>query len=153
MCYYTCVPSVLIELIHLGVDLKKVGDRLISIDSRSSKPIYEQIIDGMKENIMKKILRPNDKVPSVRELASIITANPNTVSRAYKELERQGLIVSIKGKGTYIADDYTQDVDYRKVNKIKEQIKNIIIDMHHMGIDESEFIEIVKEVYLEIDKG
>ncbi|WFD09518.1 GntR family transcriptional regulator [Tepidibacter hydrothermalis] len=126
---------------------------MININSRSSKPIYEQIIDGIKENIMKKILRPNDKIPSVRELASMITANPNTVSRAYKELERQGFIVSIKGRGTYVADDYEPDVDYQKMKKIKGQIKNIIIDMHHMGIGESELIEIIKEVYLEIDKG
>lgn len=64
---------------------------MINIDSRSSKPIYEQIIDGIKENVIRGILEPGDKLPSVRELAVMITTNPNTVSKAYKELEREKL--------------------------------------------------------------
>ncbi len=64
---------------------------MINIDSRSSKPIYEQIIDGIKENVIRGILKPGDKLPSVRELAVMITTNPNTVSKAYKELEREKL--------------------------------------------------------------
>ncbi len=57
---------------------------MINIDSRSSKPIYEQIIDGIKENIVRGILKTGDKLPSVRELAVMLTTNPNTVSKAIK---------------------------------------------------------------------
>ncbi len=61
---------------------------MIKIDSRSSKPIYEQIVDQIKENIIREVLRPGDKLPSVREMSVMIRINPNTVSKAYKELER-----------------------------------------------------------------
>lgn len=69
---------------------------MIQIDPRSSTPIYEQIIQQMKELCLKGIIKPGDKLPSVRELATIIIANPNTVSKAYKELEREGIIETLR---------------------------------------------------------
>ena len=60
----------------------------------------------LKENIFKGILKPGDKLPSVREMASIITTNPNTVSKAYSELEREKIIETIRGKGTYVSLSY-----------------------------------------------
>ena len=65
---------------------------IINIDARSSTPIYEQIVIGIKELILKNILSPGDKLPSVREMASTLTTNPNTVSKAYAELERMRII-------------------------------------------------------------
>lgn len=72
---------------------------MIQIDPRSSTPIYEQIIQQMKELCLKGIMKPGDKLPSVRELATIIIANPNTVSKAYKELEREGLLKRFEAEG------------------------------------------------------
>ncbi len=69
---------------------------MIQIDPRSSTPIYEQIIQQLKELCLKGIMKPGDKLPSVRELATIIIANPNTVSKAYKELERDGVIETLR---------------------------------------------------------
>lgn len=125
---------------------------MINIDVRSSRPIYEQIIDGIKENILKGILLPGDKLPSVREMSSLITTNPNTVSRAYMELERQGVTETVRGKGTYVSSDYKPRVEEERMEKLKEDIKKIIVEAHYMGITKEEILKIINEFYEEVKK-
>jgi GntR family transcriptional regulator len=125
---------------------------LINIDVRSSRPIYEQIIDGIKENILKGILMPGDKLPSVREMSSLITTNPNTVSKAYMELERQGVIETIRGKGTYVSSDYKPRVEENRMEKLKEDIKKIILEAHYMGIKIEDIVELINESYEEVKR-
>lgn len=74
---------------------------MINIEARSSKPIFEQVVDKIKENIMMGGLKSGEKMPSIRELSKMLTINPNTVSKAYAELERQKLIETISGKVTF----------------------------------------------------
>lgn len=88
---------------------------MIQLNYRDSRPIYEQIKDGIKQLIYAEILGPDDKLPSVRELASKLAINPNTISRAYKELEQEGVIYTLSGKGTFINKDFKG-----KENKTKE---------------------------------
>ncbi|MCY6370134.1 GntR family transcriptional regulator [Clostridium ganghwense] len=123
---------------------------MINIDSRSSKPIYEQVVDGIKENIIKGILQPGDKLPSVRELSAILTTNPNTISKAYKELERQKAIETIRGKGTYVASNYEAKIDKDKLEVLKKQMKNIVIEAHYMGMEKDKVINLLEEVYKEL---
>lgn len=120
---------------------------MINIDSRSSKPIYEQIIEKVKENIIKGILKPGDKLPSVRELASIITINPNTISKAYNELERMKVIEVIRGKGTFVAENFDPVMDEGKMTEIKEHMKKIIIEAHYIGLEKDGLIDILNEIY------
>ena len=127
----------------------KEGEPLINIDSRSSKPIYEQIIEKIKENIIKGILKPGDKLPSVRELASIITINPNTISKAYNELERMKAIEVIRGKGTFVVENFQPVMDEAKMREIKEHMKKIIIEAHYIGVDKDNLINIMNEIYSE----
>jgi GntR family transcriptional regulator len=126
------------------------GEFLITIDSRSSKPIYEQIIEKIKENIIKGILKPGDKLPSVRELASLITINPNTISKAYNELERMNAIEVIRGKGTFVAQNFKPTMDEEKMKEIKEQMKNIIIEAHYIGVDKDTLIDLFNEIYSQL---
>lgn len=126
---------------------------MINIDSRSSRPIYEQIIDGIKENIIKGILAPGDKLPSVRELSALITANPNTVSRAYMELERQKVIETIRGKGTYVARDYKPRIEEDRMNRLKEDLKKIMVEAHYLGLDKEKVMELINEFYEETGTG
>jgi GntR family transcriptional regulator len=119
------------------------GESLINIDSRSSKPIYEQIIERIKENIIKGILRPGDKLPSVRELAAAITINPNTISKAYNELERMKAIEVIRGKGTFVVENFKPIMDEEKMKAIKEHMKEIIIEAHYIGVDKDKLINIM----------
>ncbi|KAJ53890.1 GntR family transcriptional regulator [Clostridium tetanomorphum] len=120
---------------------------MININSRSSKSIYEQIVDQIKENILKGILNPGDKLPSVRELSSMLTINPNTVSKAYRELERQKTIETIRGKGTYVSSNYNPKIDEDKLEFIKNDLKKLIVEAYYMGIDKKEFKNILDQLY------
>ena len=75
---------------------------MVNLDYRDARPIYTQIVDGFREQIIGGALQPEDKLPSVRELAAQLTINPNTIQRAYRELEAQGWIVTLPGKGCFV---------------------------------------------------
>ena len=75
---------------------------MILLDYRDARPIYAQICDGFRDQICAGILRPGDKLPSVRELATQLTINPNTIQRAYRELELQGWVESEAGRGSFV---------------------------------------------------
>ena len=75
---------------------------LITIDLRSRKLIYEQIVDNVKEQVFREVIRENDYLPSVRSLANELGINPNTIQKAYAELERQGIIHSVAGRGCMV---------------------------------------------------
>ena len=78
---------------------------MIHLDYRDVRPIYAQVIDGFKEQISAGILRPGDKLPSVRELAAQLTIHPNTIQRSYRQLEMEGWIVTVPGKGCFVCSD------------------------------------------------
>jgi GntR family transcriptional regulator len=75
---------------------------MIHLDYRDARPIYTQIVDGFRDQILSGILRQEDKLPSVRELASSLTINPNTIQRAYRQLEMEGWIATVPGKGCFV---------------------------------------------------
>lgn len=126
---------------------------MINIDPRSSQPIYEQIIYQVKENIVKGIMMPGDKLPSIRQLSSMILANPNTISKAYQELDRMGVIETVRGRGTFIRTDYKMKADEEKMSEIKEALKKIIVEMHYMGLSRDEMNRKVEEIYKELEGG
>lgn len=126
---------------------------MIIIDSRSSTPIYEQIIIGIKELILKNVIRSGDKLPSVRELSTILTINPNTVSKAYMELEKQNIVESIKGKGTFITSDYRKPVSEEKISKLILDFKRLILEANYLGLEENDLILLLDEGFKEIRGG
>jgi len=75
---------------------------MIHLDYRDVRPIYAQVTDGFKEQISAGVLHPGDRLPSIRELAASLAINPNTIQRAYRELEVQGWIASVPGKGSFV---------------------------------------------------
>lgn len=123
---------------------------LFNIDARSSTPIYEQIMNSIKENIIKGILQPGYKLPSVRELASILTTNPNTVGKAYAELERLKIIETLRGKGTFVSMDYKPKLEEDRMLKLKDNLKKVLMDAHYMGIKKSDIKRIMDELYEEL---
>ena len=78
---------------------------MVHLDYRDARPIYAQIIGGFKEQISAGVLQPGDKLPSVRELASARAINPNTIQRSYRQLEMEGWIVTMPGKGCFVCRD------------------------------------------------
>lgn len=107
---------------------------MIQINERSSSPIYEQIIQQMKEYVLKGILQEGEKLPSVRELSATIVVNPNTVSKAYQELERQGIIETLRGKGTYVCKQQAPKHDVQKIEKFKSSLKQLVIEASYLGL-------------------
>ena len=75
---------------------------MVHLDYRDARPIYTQIMDNFRSQIAAGILQPGDKLPSVRELATQLSINPNTIQRAYRELEQQGVIQTLPGKGCFV---------------------------------------------------
>ncbi|AYE35731.1 GntR family transcriptional regulator [Clostridium septicum] len=124
---------------------------MIRIDARSSTPIYEQIIIKIKELILKGIIKPGEKLPSVRELSSIITANPNTVSKAYGELERDGVIESLRGRGTFVVEDYKPIFSDKKFEKIKEELKKIMLEAKYLGLKKEDLIKALNECFNDME--
>lgn len=101
-------------------------------------PIFEQIVSQVKELIAKGALAEGDKIPSVRELSATLLVNHNTVAKAYQELERQGVIVSIRGKGTYVAKAAdAPGMMAERLSQLQEQLRQLVVEAHHLGIDEN----------------
>ncbi|MCT4593644.1 MAG: GntR family transcriptional regulator [Anaeromicrobium sp.] len=126
---------------------------MFNINPRSSTPIYMQIVDEVKESILKGILESGDKMPSVRELAKMMIINPNTIQKAYKELERQRVIEKIRGKGTFVSTDYEGKRDESRMDLVKDSFKKGLIELKYMGIREDEIMGIIEELIEEIKGG
>ncbi|WP_209125438.1 GntR family transcriptional regulator [Alkalihalobacillus sp. BA299] len=123
---------------------------LVRIDPKSNVPLYEQIILQIKELRAKGIIQTNEKLPSVRELSSQIVINPNTVSKAYKELERQGIIVTIRGKGTFVAEGETVEASEKEREKMKKSLEQLVIDSVYLGITKEELQQWMNELFKDL---
>ena len=123
---------------------------MLRIDARISTPIYEQIIIGIKELIIKDILKSGDKLPSVRELSSLLTINPNTVSKAYMELEKENIVEVIKGKGTFVSSNYGKNISQEKLSKLMLDFRRIILEANYLGLEEKDLISRLSQEYREI---
>lgn len=124
---------------------------MIALDYKSSKPIYEQIVEQIKFNIVKKYLKPGDAIPSVRKLALELKITPGTVSKAYQELERQQIIETIRGKGTFIAGEITLKQDETKLAVIKKKLASEVMELKMMGYNENMVADLVKEICEEMN--
>ena len=118
---------------------------MISLNYRDSRPIYEQIKDGLKKLIVTGGLAADERLPAVRALATQLSINPNTIQRAYTELERQGYIYSVKGRGSFVADN--RQIRERKRQEIWDQLELLIRDAKGTGITMLEFQEQVIQSY------
>lgn len=94
---------------------------MVHLDYRDAKPIYIQIIDNLRSQIAAGILQPGDKLPSVRELATQLSINPNTIQRAYREMEANGMIQTIPGKGCFVCG-ISDGPNWEKLDRIVEQL-------------------------------
>lgn len=123
---------------------------MITLDLKGSKAIYEQIIEQMKYNVMKGYLKPGDMIPSVRKLAMDLQVTPGTVSKAYQELERQEIIETIRGKGTFIAKEIRVEENEKKLAEIKKQMFSYVMELKMMGYSQDMVVDFVKKIYGEM---
>ncbi len=115
---------------------------MITLNYRDSAPIYAQIKENLRHQIISGILTPGDKLPSVRELATQLSINPNTIQRAYNELELEGFIISVLGKGNYVSSDFSRDP--KKIEKLKDTLKKTVNELRFMGVSDEELEKIIK---------
>ena len=115
---------------------------MILIDYRDTRPIYEQVVERFKMLLLRGVLHPDDKIPSVRNLAVDLSINPNTIQRAYAELERQGYIFTVKGKGNFVSDSKQLLSNYRK--EIFAELQKICKNAFEIGITEEEIVQSIR---------
>lgn len=118
---------------------------MFDVDFRSRVPIYEQLVDNIKMMIIQKVLKKDEKLPSVRKMAQEITINPNTIQKAYRELENEGYIYSVPGKGSFVSDTkYT--VSSQKVELLAEELEGIVKELIYLGVSVKRINSMVEEV-------
>ncbi len=113
---------------------------MVHLDYRDARPIYSQITDGFREQIKAGVLENGDKLPSVRELAMTLSINPNTIQRAYRELESGGWIATVPGKGCFVCGN-PQAADPAP---LLEQFDKLVAALKEAGIDSDALTERLK---------
>jgi len=119
---------------------------MISLDFKDGRPLYEQIKEKIKYLIIRGVWKPDDRVPSVREMAQELTINPNTIQKAYKDLEVEGFIYSLPGKGSFVSGLDEGGYEARKEDLLY-QFKRITLELKYLKVAPSELGEVIKEVY------
>ena len=115
---------------------------MISINFRDARPIYEQVRDGFRQLILSGVLTADSKLPSVRELSAELAINPNTIQRAYRELEQEGYIVSVPGKGSFVRQD---DMAARaRRQELQERWDKLTEELRMLGVSDEELQERLK---------
>ena len=118
---------------------------MVHLDYRDARPIYSQIIDGFREQIAAGILKPGDKLPSVRDLAAELAINPNTIQRAYRQLELEGWIVSMQGKGCFVSGETS--IRQREADRLLAEFDKLVAQLQRCGVDRRELMaRLEKEV-------
>lgn len=120
---------------------------MITLDYKNDKPLHEQITQGIKDLIICKVLSPGDQLPSVRELSVNLTVNPNTVQRAYKTLETEGVIYSIRGKGNFVAESH--EADNRTLDKLYLSLSETIRELAFYGETPEKIIKVTTNILKE----
>ncbi len=112
-------------------------------------PIYEQLGNRITELILKGEMAEGEKLPAVREIATMLSINPNTVQKTYAELERQGLIYSLPAKGSYVSERsrYIKNITKKAASDFTEAVNNALT----RGLSENELLKIIKKVSREVD--
>lgn len=107
---------------------------MFQLDMKSGKSIYEQIIDNIKELIMTDVLAENTRLPSVRTLSRQLTINPNTVQKAFKELEREGYIFTVSGRGTFVSPKSSIKADPAQVKSALTDVISAFKQLLYLGL-------------------
>lgn len=117
----------------------------ITVDLRSRTPIFEQIVASVRDLVIRGLMQPDENLPSVRALASELAINPNTIQKAYAELERQGVIYSLAGRGNFVASDISTIVEEHRTSLL-EKIKSDILAAKNVNVSDADILDAVKSV-------
>ena len=116
---------------------------MISLNYRDARPIYEQIKDGLRKLIVSGAIGTDEKLPSVRSLATQLSINPNTIQRAYNELEGEGYIYSVPGKGSFATGDHGAGEARRR--ELWEKTRELLAELRYLGVSQEELTALLAE--------
>lgn len=116
---------------------------MIILDYKDSRPIYEQMTDKIRKLIINRVLEPDCRMPSVRSLAVELSVNPNTVQKAYAQLEREGFLYTIKGRGNFVA--YNENLKQHVKEDYAKKLQGLFKEAKEAGISHEELLAYVKE--------
>ena len=122
------------------------------INTRSGVPIYKQIEQQIEKGIAGGIYEPGDRLPTVREVALDLTVNPNTVARAYRELEYRGIIVSVQGRGTFISSAVKLNTEEKRM-MIVDKLRELFREAEQLNISPSMLENIFEAAFRKWQKG
>ena len=115
---------------------------MLNLDFRDTRPIYEQVKDGLRRLMISGAIREGEKLPSVRSMASSLAINPNTIQRAYEALETEGYVYSIPGKGSFAAA--CSEVDTRRKESLLKQFDSVITELLFLGVTDETLIQRIR---------
>ena len=115
----------------------------ITLNSRDPRPIYLQVKESLRQLIISGVLTPESKLPSVREIAGTLAINPNTIQRAYRELEAEGFIYSIPGKGSFVSP--SREISGEELRRRWEDLDRAVRELRFLGVSEEELIRHLKD--------
>ncbi|HEX8321222.1 GntR family transcriptional regulator [Longimicrobium sp.] len=118
---------------------------LINLDPRDARPLYLQIMDEVRRALVVGTLRPEDPLPSVRELAAELVVNPRTVSQAYHELEREGVVYVRRGQGTFVSAGAQANSEERQA-LVRAVARRALLEARRSGVDVEELVTMMREV-------
>lgn len=124
---------------------------LVNLDPHDGRPLYLQIMDEVRRALVVGTLRPEDPLPSVRELASQLVVNPRTVSQAYQELEREGLIHTRRGQGTFVSAVQHDEAERR--NLARSVAKRSLLEARRNGVGVEELVRTIQELAVEEEQA
>ena len=119
---------------------------VISVDTRDRKPIYEQLTDNIKSLVLRGILKPDEQLPGVRTLAVELAINPNTIQKAYAELERQGIIYSMQGRGSFVTNN-VESLRALEREVILSEIEKAFSGAKQAGIHREDISELANRIW------
>jgi GntR family transcriptional regulator len=118
---------------------------MIQLNFKSGKPVYLQVVDQVKAAAASGALRAGEPLPSIRPLAEQLRVNRNTVAKAYTELEGQGVIETIAGRGCFLKENQSPFRKDIRLKMVAEEIDGAIVQAHHLRVEEKDFLDLVKE--------
>ena len=116
---------------------------MVHLDYRDARPIYTQITENFRAQIASGILQPGDKLPSVRELAGQLAINPNTIQRAYAELEGEGFLYSVPGKGSFA--QLQADSTRARKEELMAKVRELVQELRLLNVSDEEIAAMIKE--------
>lgn len=117
---------------------------MLNLNFRDTKPIYIQIKDGIKKLIITGAICADEKVPSVRELAESLAINPNTIQKAYKELETEGYLYSVSGRGTFASSDVIAEPGRKQ--ELMRDFKEVTEELLYLTVTSQELKNCIDEI-------